>query len=524
MNETSTATTIEELKELNIELEQKNTQLEQQNAELTNKVNWLLEQFRLAQSRRFSRSSEKVPDGQQVLFNEAEVEAKPELSEPTIETITYKRKKQQGHREAMLADLPVETIEYSLPEEERICPKHHTPMHEMSTEVRRELKVIPAQVKIVEHVRKVYACRPCEHNEISTTIVTAPAPAPVIPGSIASPSAVAYIMNNKYTDALPLYRQEQDLARLGVELSRQTMANWMIYTSEHWLNPLYDRLHEDLLKLDIVQSDDTSLQVLHEEGRKAETKSYLWLYRSGRYGPPIVLFDYQTTRAGKHPREFLAGFKGYLQGDGYDGFNMVPDVILAGCWSHARRKYVDALKALPADKGAASTVAGEGLAFCNQLFAIERDLHDLTPEERYNKRLEISRPVLDTFADWLKIQLPRVLPKSALGVAIRYCRNQWDKLNTFLLDGRLEIDNNRSERSIKPFVIGRKNWLFANTPRGARASATIYSIIETAKENGLIPFQYLTYLFERMPNLGAGSLDELLPWSDSLPDYCKIHR
>jgi hypothetical protein len=182
------------------------------------------------------------------------------------------------------------------------------------------------------------------------------------------------------------------------------------------------------------------------------------------------------------------------------------------------------LKALPAGKDASSTVAGEGLAFCNRLFAIERDLSDLDPEDRYQKRLVLSRPVLDEFSAWLKAQLPRVVPKSALGVAIRYCRNQWDKLNTFLLDGRLEIDNNRSERSIKPFVIGRKNWLFANTPRGAKASATIYSIVETAKENGLIPFQYLAYLFERMPNLGNGSLDDLLPWSDSLPDYCKLRK
>lgn len=517
MNETSTARTYEELQD-------RCAQLEQENAALTDKVNWLLEQFRLAQSRRFSRSSEKVADGQLMLFNEPEVEARPDLPEPTIETITYKRKKQQGHREAMLANLPVETIEYGLSEEERICPIHRTPMHEMSTEVRREMKVTPPQVTVVEHVRKVYACRPCEHEEISTPVITAPAPAPVIPNSIASPSAVAYIMNGKYVDALPLYRQEQDLARLGIELPRQTMANWMIYTSEHWLAPLYDRLHEELLKLDIVQSDDTPLQVLHEAGRKAETKSYIWLYRSGRYSFPIVLFDYQTTRAGKHPREFLAGFKGYLQGDGYDGFNLVPDVILCGCWSHARRKFTDSLKALPAGKGAASTVAGEGLAFCNRLFAIERDLSDLTPEERYAKRLVLSRPVLDEFSAWLKVQLPRVLPKSALGVAIRYCRNQWDKLEGFLLDGRLEINNNRSERSIKPFVVGRKNWLFANTPRGARASATIYSIIETAKENGLVPFNYLCYLFERMPNLGDGGLDELLPWSDSLPDCCKMHK
>jgi transposase len=307
MNKTSAEMTREELQEA-YDL------LAQQNAELTAKVNWLMEQFRLSQHNKFGSSSERVADGQEQLslFNEAEVEAKPDLLEPTVETITYKRKKQQGHREAVLADLPVETIEYRLSEEEQICPQCNAHMHEMSVEIRQEIKIIPAQVVLVKHVRHIYACRPCERSEISTPVVTAPAPLPVIPGSLASPSAVAYIMNGKYTDSLPLYRQEQQLARLGVELSRQTMANWMIYGSDRWLSPLYDRLHELLLKRDILMADESTLQVLHEGGRKAENKSYIWLYRSGHYGPPIILYDYQTTRASKHPLHFLAGFKGYL--------------------------------------------------------------------------------------------------------------------------------------------------------------------------------------------------------------------
>ena len=508
------------------ELKDHCAQLEQQNAELTAKLNWFMEQFRLGKHKQFGSSSEKTAPGQEQLsfFNEAEAEAKPDLSEPTVETITYKRKKQQGHREAILKDLPVETIEYRLPEEEQICPNCSGPLHEMSAEVRQELKFIPAQVVVVKHVRYVYACRRCEREEITTPVVTAPAPSPVIPGSLASPSSVAYIMNSKYVEGMPLYRLEQALARLGVELSRQSMANWMILGADRWLTPLYDRLHELLLEQDVLQADETTLQVLHEDGRAANTKSFMWLYRSGRYGPAIVLFDYQTTRAGKHPRQFLSGFKGYLQVDGYAGYDGLPDAILCSCWAHARRRFDEALKALPADKRSAPVTAREGLDFCNQLFTIERDLHDATPEERYQKRLELSRPVLDAFSAWLKIQLPRVLPKSALGEAIRYCRNQWDKLETFLLDGRLEIDNNRSERSIKPFVIGRKGWLFSNTPRGARASAVIYSIVETAKENGLNPFQYLCYLFEQLPNLGDGDLDELLPWSKSLPDACRINK
>lgn len=234
-----------------------------------------------------------------------------------------------------------------------------------------------------------------------------------------------------------------------------------------------------------------------------------------------------TTRASKHPRRFLSGFKGYLHVDGYAGYNGLPGITLVGCWSHARRKFDESLKVLPAGQRNAPVVAKEGLEFCNQLFAIERQLHEATPEERYKIRLERSRPIMEAFLAWLKQQSPRVLPKSAFGKAISYCRNQWDKLEAFLKDGRLELDNNRSERSIKPFVIGRKNWLFSNTPRGAKASAMIYSIIETAKENGLNPHNYLRFLFERLPNLDIKdqrAMDALLPWSDTLPSECRVKK
>lgn len=224
------------------------------------------------------------------------------------------------------------------------------------------------------------------------------------------------------------------------------------------------------------------------------------------------------------PRQFLTGYKGHLHFDGYAGYNGIPGVTLVGCWAHARRKFDEAIKALPKEQCNAPVVAKEGLDFCNQLFAIERNLHDASSEERYKKRLEISLPVMEAFLAWLKYQGPRTLPKSVLGQAITYCRNQRDKLQEVLKDGRLELDNNSSERSIKPFVIGRKNWLFSNTPKGAKASATIYSIIESAKENGLNPFKYLRYLFEELPNMDVDDkacLDELLPWSDTLPETCK---
>jgi transposase len=382
-------------------------------------------------------------------------------------------------------------------------------------------------VKVVRHVRQVYACRRCEREDIQTPIVTAPMPKPVYPGSLASPSSLAYVISQKYVDGLPLYRQEQQFARLGYTLSRQTMANWMIYGAEQWLSPLYKAMKAYLLQQDILHADETTLQVLREEGKSAESTSYLWLYRTGRGVAPAVLYEYQRTRGGEHPRNFLAGFTGYLHVDGYPGYHKVAKVRLVGCWAHARRKYDEALKAAPPEMGKLGSVAGQGLAYCNQLFALERELAELDPKDRHAERQKRSQPVLDTYHAWLKQQRSRTLPKSLVGQAIGYSLNQWEKLTAFLLDGRLELDNNRSERSIKPFVIGRKNWLFANTPRGAKASATLYSVIETAKENGLIPFNYLKFLFEQLPQLSSldcDSLEPFMPWSASLPSECRVNR
>jgi len=502
--------------------------LEQQVAELTAKLKWYEEQFRLAQQKRFGASSEKTHPDQLTLdlFNEAEVLATPEGEEPPTEQITYERRKPSGKRETKLDKLPIETVTYELGEDEQVCSCCGGALHEMSTETRNEIEMIPAEVKIVRHVRKVYACRRCEREEIRTPIVTAPMPKPVYPGSLASPSSMAYVMTQKYVDSQPLYRQEQQFARQGLSISRQTLANWMIYGANQWLSLLTDRMREHLLQQDILHADETTLQVLREPGKSAETQSYLWLYRTGRMGPPIVLYDYRPTRGGEHPRNFLSGFKGYLHVDGYSGYHKVQGVTLVGCWAHARRKFDEALKALPAGQTKTETAAQQGLKFCNELFAIERELRDAAPEERYNARMERSKPILDAYLTWLRQQRSRTLPKSLLGQAIAYSLNQWDKLTAFLKDGRLEIDNNRSERSIKPFVIGRKNWLFANTPRGAKASAIIYSVIETAKENGLNPFKYLTYLFEQLPQLAdpkdSEALDKLLPWSPSLPLTCRM--
>ena len=324
---------------------------------------------------------------------------------------------------------------------------------------------------------------------------------------------------------MPLYRQEKQFSRLGIDLSRQTMANWLLNAADPWLKIIYDRMHEYLLKRDILHADETTLQVLKEPGRSAESKSYMWLYRTGRDGPSIVLYDYQTTRASKHPVSFLTGFKGYINTDGYSGYNKLTGVTPVHCWAHARRKFTEALKALPPEHKDKPVAASVGLEYCNRLFAIEQQLKDVADEERYLKRLELSKPLLDEFYIWLKRQRQLTLPKSAFGQAITYCLNQWDDLINFLLDGRLEIHNNRAERSIKAFVIGRKNFMFSNTPRGARGSAIIYSIIETAKENNLKPFNYLMHLFEQLPNVDTKDptvIDNLLPWSAVLPDNCRM--
>ena len=492
---------------------QQATQIEQLEA----KVRWFEEQFHLARHKQFGTSSERSIKDQPNLFNEAETiaEAGP-VEEAIRQTITYERKK--PGRKPIPKNLPMERIEYRLPEEEQICTACGCHLHEMSEELRHEVKLVPAQVKIVQHARLVYGCRNCEKNGIEVPIKTATAPRPVIEKGLASPSALAYVMTMKFVDGVPLYRQEQHYARLGIDLSRGVLSNWMIKGSE-WLELIYGRMKQKLLEQEVLHADETTLQVLKEPGRAAESQSYMWLYRTGCVGPPAVLYEYQPTRAGEHPRSFLKGFKGYLHADGYAGYHDIPGVTLCGCWAHFRRKADETLKGLPVKLRRSGSKAQELLDRINRLFAIERELKQSTPEERLNTRNIKSRPVVEELRKWLDDIAPEVLPKSLFGTAVHYGRQQWPKLVRFLEDGRIEIDNNRAERSIKPFVIGRKNWLFCNTPKGAHASAMIYSIIESAKENRLNPYAYLNYLFERLPNLDSRSdeaLDQLLPWNVKL--------
>ena len=308
--------------------------------------------------------------------------------------------------------------------------------------------------------------------------------------------------------------------RNGILLSRQTMSNWLIRCANDWLKPIYDRLKKHLLEHDVLHGDETTLQVLHEPGKTAQQKSYMWLYRtSGDTKRSIVLYEYQPDRKWERPEAFLKGFSGYLHADGYEGYHNLPEnIVVVGCWAHMRRKFDEALKVLP-EKDREDSGAMVGKRYCDRLFSNEREFVDMKPDERFEKRRKFSKPLLDEFFKWA--QDLKALPKSLLGQAANYALSQRAYLERFLLDGRLEISNNRAERSIKPFVIGRKNWLFANTANGAKASSIIYSIIETAKENHLKPFEYLVFLLQNIPNSTTAKLDDFLPWSELIPDSCR---
>ena len=487
--------------------------------ELETLVAYYEAQLKLAKQKQFGASSEKGEVSEQLsLFDEAENTAAPKQPEPTLEEITYTRRKREGKREEDLSGLPTEVVEHKLPADEQSCTACGGGLHEMGYNTRRELEIIPAQVKVIEHKQSVYSCRHCEKHSDHTPIVKALTPEPVIKGSLASPSAVAHIMHQKYVMYAPLYRQEQDWQRQGIALSRQTMANWVIRSSTDWLEPLYERMRGRLLEHEVLHADETVLQVLREPSKKANTNSYMWLYRtSGEAQHPIVLYEYQPTRSSVHPKRFLSDFKGYLHADGYDGYHKLPATVV-GCWAHMRRKFVDALKTVsPADSS-----AGEAVERIATLFHLESLWKDLAAEERHKRRLEESQPLAEALFAWLEALKAKTVPKMPLGKAIQYALDQRRWLMHVYLDGRTELSNNRAENSIRPFVIGRKNWLFCNSQKGARASSVIYSIIETAKENGLKPFEYLKFLFEAVPNATTGQLDALLPWGNKVPECCKM--
>ena len=523
----------ERLQQENAQMEAKYSAREQEQAQvitsLTLQNEWLLEQLKLSKKKLFGRSSEQaeqlVMDQLSLTMNEVEayIFGMNSAGKAPVTVKAHERKRQSGNvLDVVPEGTPTEVVEHRLPEDERICSACGSEMVEIGKEVRRSLMMKPAEFWVREDVYYTYACKNCEQEAGEANIVKAAKEPALLPSSFASAEAVAYLAAQKFVMYSPLYRLEQEFNRQGLKLSRQTMANWLLNTSEKWLRPIYDVLREQLCRELVLHADETTLQVLKEPGRSSTSKSYMWLYRtSGCAKQAVVLYEYQPTRKAEHAEAFLKGFSGWLHADGYQGYHKLPENIrVVGCWAHARRKFDEALQTLPKEmqKDAPAAI---GECYCSRLFKLEQAFAELAPEERYEKRLEQEKPVLDALLSWANEMQAKTAPKSALGKAIYYLLEQWSYLTRYLEDGRLELSNNRAERSIKPFVMGRKNWLFANTPGGAQASAMIYSLIETAKENGLDPYQYLLWILRNAPQLSETNK----AWAESLlpanaPEEC----
>ena len=490
------------------------------------KIEHLQQQVDILRKLAFGQKSEKtkytVTNVEQLsFFDEAEQEEsrKERKEEKAVVVQTHTRKKKRTHDE-LAKNLPVEEVVHT--SEERTCDKCGAEMKSIGKEfVRDELVYIPARLFIRKHYAEVLKCPDCGTDEskdkksvdIETTVIKkAEVPLPMIPHSFASPELLAHVAYEKYCNGMPLYRQEKDFKGHEVILSRATMANWIIYAAKEWLTELYDKMKEELLAGKVIHADETVVQVLHEEGRKAKTQSRMWVYCAGEIGcKSNILFEYQPTRRGEHAKEFLGEYPGALVCDGYDAYNSVRSATRHGCWAHVRRKFYDALpKEAEMQKG---SKAAEALGYCNKLFEIEQHCKEMKPEERYKYRQEQEKPIVDAFFEWLETFV--VTGGSALSKAKAYAIGERKYLVEYLNNPLVPISNNRAENAIRPFVVGRKQWLFSNTVKGAKASAVFYSIAATACANGLNVERYFTYLFRTLPHTKKIDEDDL-PWSDKM--------
>jgi len=521
-----------ELKNENDALKAEVSALRSENSELNAKVSWLTEQLTGIKRTMFGSSSEKSAydfiGGQLGLFEETVLPM--EITEiPKSSSNEKKRPRKTGEMGSRLpADIPVEIVECVLPEDKQACPEGHGLMKTIGKElVRRELKIIPAKAVVTEFWRSSYLCKICEKTTVdSPPIIKAELPPQLIKGSMCAPETAAHIAVEKCVMGTPLYRQEAAWNRIGIPIARQTMAGWLIKCSENYLEPIYDRLHWQLLQHKLLHSDSTVFQVLHEPGRTAQSQSQMWLYRtSGDAEYPIALYDYQQDKKKERPRDFLTGFVGYLMTDGLSSYHSLPDhIIVVGCFAHVHTKFSNALKVLKTDEERKDSLALVGKQFCVKLFDIEREIKDKSFNERYAIRNKKAKPILDDFHKWLLSVQPFVAAKSKIGIAVNYAINQWKYLVRYLLDGRIECNNNRAERSIKPFVINRKNFLFADSVAGARATAVLHSITETAKENRLNPHEYLSHIFRTAAGVNlwenADMIISVLP--ENAPPSCRV--
>ena len=488
------------------------------NNELMSKNEWLEQRLRLLMHKRFAASSEKAPSNQCDLFNEAEHElstldaTEPDTSENDILSVQVSAHTRPAlGRRPLPKDLQRVRQEHDLSDEEKQCSCCGGELHRIGEEVSEQLDIIPAKIQVIENVRFKYGCRSCENG-----VSTAAMPAQPIPGSIASPGLLSFIATSKYVDGLPLYRQEKFLlARLGVDIARATTSMWMVRCGS-LIQPLINLMRDRLLEAPLIHCDETRTQVLNESGKPAKSQSYMWVQVAEPIvGQKIILFDYDPGRSRSVPLRLLEGFKGYLQTDGYEGYTAVGQregVINQGCWAHARRKFDEAVKGQK-DKHKTGK-AHIGLTYIRKLYRIEHTIKESPPDERARVRQEQSQPILQQLRQWLDKSLPQVPPKTLLGKALTYLNNQWHKLIRYCEAGYLRMDNNLAENAIRPFVVGRKAWLFSQSVEGAKASANLYSLVETAKACGLEPCGYLRAVFTELPKADSiEAIEQLLPWN-----------
>ena len=498
---------------------------EQMLLEKDQRIAVLEEQLQLLMHKRFGASSEKASLDQLHLFNEAEATTE-QLSEApaadAAETIVPEHKRKRPGRRPLPADLPRVVVEHDIPEDQKVCSCGGCKKR-IGAETSEQLDIVPPMAQVLQHVRYKYACPDCEGVEDDGPAVTiAPMPPQPIPKSNASPGLLAYIVIAKFLDGLPLYRLANIFARFGVDLGRGTMAGWMIRMGD-LIVPLINRMNETQLSYDILQMDETTVQVLKEPGRAATSKSYMWVRRGGPPSRPIILFDYDASRSGAVPFRLLSDFKGTLQTDGYEGYAATAardDIVHVGCLAHARRKFDEAVKAQVKNKTGRGGLARQGFDLIQKIYRIEREARERNLDADARKQLRDlkAKPLWDELRKWLDRSIGQVPPRTLTGKALGYLDKQWPRLIRYIDDGRVEVDNNLTENAIRPFVMGRKAWLFSDTPAGANASARLYSLIETAKANGLEPYAYLRHVFTELPNATTrAEIEALLPWNIELP-------
>ena len=497
--------------------------------QLQQQVHTLTEKIALMNARHFGRSTEKLESlpGQMNIFNETEVAAAEAIAEPAIEQVVVRRKKKKGQRKEDLSRLPKRIEKHELTKEQLKEIFGENGWKRLPDEIYSRVEYQPAVREVVEHHVAVYAAKKTDVD----TIVRADRPADLLRNSIATPSLVAAIMNAKYTNAIPLYRIAQDFEQNDMILSRATMANWVIRCAERYLSLVYDRLRTELCSRHVLQVDETTCQVT-KDGRSSNTKSYMFVYRTSEHCPerPVILYQYAMTRSRSNVQRFLKGFSGVLESDAFSGYKALdkekPEIQAAFCWAHARRDYADALKALKDEdkKYASGTIAHKALVQIAAIYKADEAYKDKTTQERYNGRQEKVKPLVEAYFVWVREQEPATILSEKTRDGLKYSLNQEEYLKVFLEDGRIPIDNSATERAIRPFTVGRANWHIIDTVHGAEASAMVYSLVETAKANKLKIYEYLKHLLTEIPkhmdDTSLDFLEDLLPWSEKLPEEC----